>query len=83
MRDHGCCVVGESIPALVMGAIHLRDNATLQLQSLQLGQPKYLSYEEGRQAEKALLAEPAMVRVWAYWVRRAKKAMPDIEDLQA
>ena len=45
-------VVGESIPALVMSAIYLRDNAILQLQSLQLGQPKYLSYEEGRQAGK-------------------------------
>lgn len=82
MRDHGCCVVGENMPALVLSAIYLRDNAQLQLQCLQLGQPKYLSYEEGRQAAKVTLSELGLRRAWAYWVTRAKKAMPDIENLK-
>jgi hypothetical protein len=70
------------MPALVMSSIYLRDNATLQLQSLQLGQPKYLSYEEARQAGRVALSELSLSRAWAYWVRRAKKAMPEIENLK-
>lgn len=78
MRGHGCVVVGESVPAMVMAAIHLRDNATIQLWALQLGQPKYLSYEEGRQASKVMGATMALERSWTCWVGRAKKAMPDL-----
>jgi len=77
LRDHGCCVVGENIPAMVMGAIYLRDNAKIQLQALQLGQPKYLSYEEGREAATRMVSPGAIgiERAWEYWVRRAKKSM--------
>ena len=79
LRDHGCCVVGENVPAMVMGSIYLRDNAALQYQAIQLGQPKYLSYEEGRQAARVILSDTALERAWSYWVERAKKAMPDLE----
>ena len=79
MRGHGCVVVGDSIQAMVMAAIHLRDNAQVQLWAMQLGQPKFLSYEEGRQARKlALESGVALGRAWEYWVARAKKAMPDL-----
>lgn len=82
LRDHGCCVVAENMPALVMSSIYLRDNAALQFQALQLGQPKYLSYEEGRQANRVALSALSLERAWGYWVGRAKRAMPDIENLQ-
>ncbi len=79
LRGHGCVVVGDSIPSMVMAAIHLRDNAQVQLWAMSLGQPKFLSYEEGRQARKiALESAVALDRAWGYWVARAKKAMPDI-----
>jgi ribulose-5-phosphate 4-epimerase/fuculose-1-phosphate aldolase len=78
MRDHGCVVVGESVPSMVMATIFLRDNAAIQFEALQLGQPKYLSYEEGRQATKVMTSNLALERAWTYWVRRAKKAMPDL-----
>jgi ribulose-5-phosphate 4-epimerase/fuculose-1-phosphate aldolase len=78
MRGHGCVVVGESTARMVMGAIYLRDNATLQFQAMQLGQPKYLSYEEGRQANIITEAGVVVERAWSYWVGRAKKAMPDL-----
>ena len=78
LRDHGCCVVGENVAAMVMGTIYLRDNAALQMQTLQLGQPKYLSYEEGRQAARIMLSDIALTRAWTYWVGRAKKAMSDL-----
>jgi len=73
LRDHGCCVVGENAPAMVMSAVYLRDNAALQLQTLQLGQPKYLSYEEGKQAARVMLSDIALKRAWTYWANRARK----------
>ena len=78
LRDHGCCVVGDSIQTMVMASIYLRDNAALQYQALQLGEPKYLSYEEGKRATKISESDLAVQRAWGYWVNRAKKAMPDI-----
>jgi 3-hydroxy-2-methylpyridine-4,5-dicarboxylate 4-decarboxylase len=78
LRDHGCVVVGENVPSMVMGAIYLRDNAEIQLRALSLGQPKYLSYEEGRQATKVMTCALALERAWTYWVERAKKNMPDL-----
>jgi ribulose-5-phosphate 4-epimerase/fuculose-1-phosphate aldolase len=78
LRGHGCVVVGESTQRMVMGAIYLRDNAAIQFQAMQMGQPKYLSYEEGRQANIITTSAVVVERAWTYWVRRAKKAMPDL-----
>lgn len=78
LRDHGCNVVGESVPIMVMCSIYLRDSAEIQQRALQIGQPKYLSYEEARQASKVMSSQIATERAWGYWVRRAKKAMPDL-----
>lgn len=78
LRDHGCCVVGDSVQSMVMASVYLRDNAAIQLKALELGEPKYLSYEEGRQANKVLGSAIALERAWTYWVGRAKKAMPDL-----
>ncbi len=78
LRGHGCVVVGESTQRMVMGSIYLRDNAAIQFQALQLGQPKYLSYEEGRQANNIQTSAVVVERAWTYWVRRVKKAMPDL-----
>jgi ribulose-5-phosphate 4-epimerase/fuculose-1-phosphate aldolase len=78
LRDHGACVVGDSVPTMVMASIFLRDNAKLQYQAIQLGDPKYLSDEEARQATKIMESDIAVQRAWSYWVSRAKKAMPDL-----
>jgi len=78
MRGHGCVVVGESTASMVMGAIYLRDNAAIQFQAMQMGQPKYLSYEEGRQASLIMGSALALERAWTYWAGRAKKVMPDL-----
>jgi ribulose-5-phosphate 4-epimerase/fuculose-1-phosphate aldolase len=78
LRGHGCVVVGESVHRMVMGAVYLRDNAAIQIQAMQMGQPKYLSYEEGRQANIVQTSTVVVERAWTYWVRRARKAMPDL-----
>ena len=80
LRGHGCDVVGESIPHVVASAIYLRDNATIQLQTLQLGgDVKYLSPEEAKRAmEVALFNALPLERMWNYWVARVKKNMPEM-----
>lgn len=78
LRGHGCVVVGGSVPSLVMASIYLRDNAAIQLQALALGEPKYLSKEEGRAATRVTESALVIERAWSYWVRRAKRAMPDL-----
>ena len=78
LRDHGACVVGSSVPTMVMASVFLRDNAKLQYQAIQLGEPKYLSDEEGRQAARIMVSDLAVQRIWSNWVARAKKAMPDL-----
>ena len=61
-----------------LASIYLRDNAALQYQAIQLGEPKYLSLEEAKQATKVSESDIAVQRAWGYWVNRAKKAMSDI-----
>lgn len=78
LRGHGCVVVGESIAALVLASISLRDNAAVQLGAMALGEPKYLSYEEGRAATRVNESAVPLGRAWDYWVRRARRAMPDL-----
>jgi ribulose-5-phosphate 4-epimerase/fuculose-1-phosphate aldolase len=78
LRGHGCVVIGESAASMVMTAIYLRDNAAIQFQAMQMGQPKYLSYEEARQAAKVMSSAVAMERAWTFWAERARKAMPDL-----
>jgi 3-hydroxy-2-methylpyridine-4,5-dicarboxylate 4-decarboxylase len=81
LRGHGCDIVAESMPALVASAIYLRDNATIQLQSMQLSKDvRYLSEAEARRAmEAALFGDLPLQRMWGYWTARVKRAMPDIE----
>ena len=80
LRGHGCDIVAESMPALVASAIYLRDNASIQLQSMQLSKDiKYLSEAEAKRAmEAALFGDLPLQRMWGYWTARVKRAMPDI-----
>lgn len=79
MRGHGCTLAGANVQQMVMNAIFLRDNAKIQLMAHSLGEPKYISYEEGRATTKAQYSEISLGRCWNYWIARARKAMPDID----
>jgi 3-hydroxy-2-methylpyridine-4,5-dicarboxylate 4-decarboxylase len=78
LRGHGCIVVGQCVQSMVMATIFLRDNAVIQLQALQLGNPKYLSRDEARQAARVVESALALERGWIYWLERARRAMPDL-----
>lgn len=71
MRGHGCVVAARNIKEAVMIAVYLETNARLQLQSLQLGEPRYLSDGEVALGMKQFVAELAIDRAWEYWAIRA------------
>ncbi len=82
LRGHGCDIVAENLPRLVASAISLRENATIQWQTLLSGkEPKYLSRKEAKAAmEIALFDANPLDRMWDYWVARVKRNMPDMKD---
>ncbi len=80
LRGHGCNIVAEGLPHLVASAIYLRENAIIQMQSLQMAkEAEYLSDEEAMSAvNTALFADLPLQRMWGYWMARVKMAMPDM-----
>lgn len=78
MRGHGCTLTGNSIQQAVMNAIFFRDCAKLQCMALPLGNPKYLSAEEGKSAIKTQYSSLSLERCWNYWMARIQKNMPDL-----
>ncbi|MBT5051409.1 MAG: class II aldolase/adducin family protein [Rhodospirillaceae bacterium] len=71
MRGHGCVIAGKSIKEAVMIAVYLETNARLQLQSLQLGEPTYLSPGEVALGMEQFVGDLAINRAWEYWAIRA------------
>lgn len=71
MRGHGAVVVGKSIKEAVMIAVYLEINARLQLQSLQLGKPTYLTPGEVECGMQQFVGDLAIDRAWEYWAIRA------------
>lgn len=71
MRGHGCVAVGRNIKEAVMLAIYLEVNAKLQMQAMQLGEPKYLTQGEIELGMGRFCIDVAMDRAWEYWKIRA------------
>lgn len=70
LRGHGVIVAGRNIREAVMMSIYITHNAQAQYQSLMIGTPKYLSYEEGRAATEMMLSDFCLERAWNYWQAR-------------
>ena len=71
MRGHGCVVAGAALKEAVMAAIYLQVNASLLLESLKLGNVKYLSPGEVAIMSEGQLGLRTMGRAWEYWAVRA------------
>lgn len=71
MRGHGAVVTGANIKEAVMTAVYLQVNAKLQLQTLPLGEPIYLSPGEIKGTFKRQMSPLGLDRAWDYWVSRA------------
>ena len=68
MRGHGATIVGSSVKEAVYRAIYVTINANLQPIAMQLGEPKFLDYEEAIKADE--LHRAVLNRPWDYWKSR-------------
>ena len=71
MRGHGAVVAAANIKNAVMTAVYLQVNAKLQLMTLQLGEPVYLSDAEVDNCFETQTSPLGLDRAWEYWVARA------------
>ncbi len=71
MRGHGCVVVGKSIREVVMASVYLQVNAGLLLESMRLGEVKYLSPGEIELMSESQMRPTSQDRAWEYWAHRA------------
>lgn len=74
MKRHGCVVAGSTVEQTVMKAIYLQVNAKLQLQTMQLGTPDYLTDAEIAACTEMQQAPISLDRAWEVWCRRAERA---------
>ena len=77
MRGHGCVVAGNSIREVVMASVYLQVNAGLLLESLRLGEVKYLSPGEIESMTESQMSLTGQERAWQYWANRAGRANQD------
>lgn len=68
MRGHGATIVGNSVKEAVYRAIYVTINANLQPVAMQLGEPKFLDYEEAIKADE--LHRAVLNRSWDFWKSR-------------
>lgn len=71
MKRHGCVVAGATLPQTVMKSIYLQVNARLQLQTMQIGTPDYLTDTEIALCTEMQEAPISLDRAWEAWCRRA------------
>ena len=70
LKNHGAVVVGKSIAAAVLAAIHLEKNARTQLEAMRLGKPMFIEAEEGRRGAAVFDSPLSLERAWGYWLAR-------------
>jgi ribulose-5-phosphate 4-epimerase/fuculose-1-phosphate aldolase len=70
MRGHGSVVAGGDVRALTSTCVYLEQNARLLLQSLALGEVRYLSAGEIEQAGASTGMSLGTERAWGTWCRR-------------
>lgn len=71
LRGHGCVCTAASLKGVVMTSVALKDNASLILETKQLGEIRYLSDGEIDKASATLLSAMPLARAWDYWIARA------------
>lgn len=72
MRAHGLTLVAESVPALLVDAVHFQENALAMMQVLQSGaEPEALTQEELVQINKHEMRVFHIGKLWSYYVQKA------------
>lgn len=71
MRGHGGVVAGSDVREAVYTAVYLQINARLQLMSMPLGNPNYLTPTEVEKCKDRQFSPLSLDRAWEYWCLRA------------
>jgi len=75
IRSHGMVLTAESLPALVVDAVHFEENARAQLQVLNAGQkPLALTDAEMEQINRHEMREFHVGKLWKYYVHKGRDA---------
>lgn len=75
MRAHGLVLVAESVPALLVDAVHFDENARAMMTVLQAGAvPLPLTVEERAQVNRHEMREFHVGKLWRYYVENAQVA---------
>ncbi|HEX2727978.1 MAG TPA: class II aldolase/adducin family protein [Beijerinckiaceae bacterium] len=75
MRAHGLIVVAESVPAMLIDAVHFKENASAQMQAMQAGaRPLPLTAAEMVQINRHEMREAHIAKLWNYYVRKGVAA---------
>lgn len=72
MRGHGVTAVGRDLQQAVFRAVYTEWNASIQAQTMMLGQPIYMTNEEASAAAAA--NDNQIMRAWEYWAVQAEAA---------
>lgn len=72
MRGHGCTVAGITLEEAVLSSIYLMVNARIQMQSMQLGDVKYLSVGEADLNSQYNQPPVATERAWEFLCKRVQ-----------
>lgn len=72
LRAHGGVVVAESIEAAVVDAVHFEENASAQVQALQIGRIKPLTADELALLLRRSNRAQHVAKLWAYYVERGR-----------
>ncbi len=70
LRAHGAVIVSESIPALMVDAVHFEENAKAMHDAARLGTLKPLSPEEISEFAANFKREKHAVKLWRYFLSR-------------
>ncbi len=75
MRAHGLVLTAESVPAILVDAVHFDENARAHMQALQAGKtPLPLTPEEIVQINKHEVRDFHIGKLWAYYLNKGRKA---------
>lgn len=73
LKNHGCVVVGKSLAGAVLAAIHLDQNARIQLETMRLGKTLFIGTEQARRGAAVFDLPLSLERAWGYWLARLPK----------
>jgi ribulose-5-phosphate 4-epimerase/fuculose-1-phosphate aldolase len=75
MRAHGLTLVAESIPALLVDAVHFDENARAQMEVMQAGRkPLPLTEAEMEQINRHEMRDFHCAKLWTYYLRKGSKS---------